>query len=123
MSTSIYSLPVVFAVSALLLTACDSKSSSSGAATNTNTTASSSPLTAPVDYLGALGKSKEIAVKTTDIASLTRAIQMFNEGEGRNPATLNELVTEKYLPRLPDPPYGMKFTYEASSGVVKVVKK
>jgi hypothetical protein len=105
---------------------CDKKSANNAQTiqgTNAAAAPSSSPLTAPVDYLGALGKAKQTAEKTIDKASLNNAIQMFKVEQGHNPASLQELVEEKYLPRIPDAPYGMKIEYDAQSGTVKVVKK
>ena len=99
---------------------CGDKSGKSG---SSSTNASSSPLTAPVDYLDALGKAKQTAAKTADTASINQAIAAFSAEKGRNPKDLNELVQEKYLSRLPQPPYGMKFLYESNSGVFKVVPK
>jgi len=87
------------------------------------TNESSSPLTAPVDYLGAMQKAKERAEKTVDVASITKAIQMFGVENGRNPKDLNELVQEKFLPRLPEAPYGMEIQYDPASGKVTVVPK
>src|SRR6266702_335508 len=61
---------------ALVLAACEQKSGTPAAATNA-ASSGSSPLTAPVDYLGAIANAKQQAVKTVDSASLDRAIQMF----------------------------------------------
>jgi len=83
---------------------------------------SGSPVTAPADYLGALGRGKETAVKTIDVARLTEAIQMFNVQEGRYPKDLNELAEKKYINQVPDAPYGLKLDYDPVSGQVKVVK-
>jgi hypothetical protein len=115
--------PTLLSVSAaLLLVGCGEKSSQPAA--NTNATSSgSSPLTAPADYVGALAKAKQTAEKTVDTASLNQAIQMFNVDKGRFPKDLNELVSEKFIPKLPDAPYGMKLEYDAASGKVKVVKQ
>lgn len=96
------------------------KSGSTDAQSQTN--ASSSPLTAPVDYLGALGQGKQYAEKTVDTVTINRDIQMFQEEEGRLPKDLNELVEKKYLPRIPQAPYGTKLVYDATNGVVKVVR-
>ncbi len=76
-----------------------------------------------MDYLGALGKGQQQAVKTIDTASVDRAIQMFAVEKGRNPKDLNELVQEKFIPKIPDPPYGMKLVYDANAGTVKVEKQ
>lgn len=107
----------------LLLTGCGEKSNPPGQATNAAASSGSSPLTAPVDYLGAVGKAQQSAVKTVDTASLNQAIQLFNVDKGRNPKDLNELVQEKFIPKLPAAPYGMKLEYDAQTGKVKVVKE
>lgn len=106
----------------LLLVGCGEQSSPPAPATNANTSGSS-PLNAPADYVGALGKAQQTAVKTVDTTSLNQAIQMFNVDKGRYPKDLNELVTEKYIPKLPAAPFGMKLDYDAASGQVKVVKQ
>ena len=92
-------------------------------AQSTNSSTSGNPLTAPVDYLDAIGKAQRTAVKTIDTAALNQAIQLFNAEEGRNPKDLNELVEKKYLGKIPDAPYGMKIVYDAAAGQVKVVKQ
>lgn len=113
-------LAVLVLAAAFLLAGCgDNKSSTSSSATND----SSNPLTAPVDYLGAVGKAQQNAVKTVDVASINQAIQMFQVEHGRYPSDLNELVKEKFLPQIPAAPYGMKIVYDATSGQVRVVKQ
>ena len=78
---------------------------------------------APAAYGGAMVKAKQKAVKSTDLAGINQAIKMFQVQEGRNPKNLNELVSPDYLPKLPDPPRGMKFDYDPATGEVKVVAK
>ena len=109
-----------FLVACWLLTGCGDSSDKSSASTNA-TTSGSSPLNAPADYVGALGKAKQTAAKTADTASLNQAIQMFAAEEGRNPKDLNELVEKKVISKIPDAPYGMKLSYDAATGKVKVV--
>ena len=58
-----------------------------------------------------------------DTTSLNQAIQLFNVENGRNPKDLNELVEEKFIPKIPAAPYGMKLEYDATAGKVKVVKQ
>lgn len=82
---------------------------------------SGSPLTAPVDYLEAIHRGQQTADKTVDTISINKAIEMFQLEQGRNPATLDELVQEKYLPQLPKPPHGMRIQYDSSAGKVKIV--
>ncbi len=52
---------------------------------------SGNPLTAPVDYLGAVNKAKKTAVKVLDVASVTQAIQTFHANEDRYPIGLIHL--------------------------------
>jgi hypothetical protein len=63
-----------------------------------------SPLTAPADYAGAVINAHQKAINVVDTTSLNQAIKMFQTEQGRNPKDLNELVTEKYIPKIPDPP-------------------
>jgi hypothetical protein len=114
------SLPLSFA--ALLLAGCSEKSNSPAAGSN-STSSGSSPATAPADYLNAMGKAQQNAVKTVDTTSINKAIQMFNVDQGRNPKDLNELVEKKYMPQLPTPPPGSKLDYDANAGSVRVVKQ
>ena len=104
----------------LFLTGCGESSDKPGQPTN-GAASSGNPLNAPADYVGALGKAKQTAVKTADTASLNQAIQMFGVDQGRNPKDLNELVERKYITKIPDAPYGMKLEYDATAGKVKVV--
>ena len=107
----------------LALAGCGKKEEKSTASSTNENNSSGNPLTAPVDYLGAVAKAKKSAEKTVETVSLNQAVQQFSVAEGRYPKDLNELVTEKYLPKLPEPPYGMKIVYDAAKGEVKVVPK
>lgn len=82
---------------------------------------SNNPLTAPVDYVGAVVKSKQTAQKTVDLANVNRAIQMFYAAEDRYPKDLQELVKQRYLPSLPVEP-GARFVYDPGSGQVRIEK-
>jgi hypothetical protein len=75
------------------------------------------------NYLGALAHGQQKAVKTIDVTSLNENVQLFNAQEGRFPKDLDELVTQHYLGKLPDPPVGMKFVYDADQGKVSVAPK
>ncbi len=79
--------------------------------------------TAPANYLSSAAKAQQSMVKTLDTSSLNSAVQLFNVQEGRLPTDLNELVTKKYLPKLPTPPFGTKLQYDANEGKVSVVKE
>jgi len=84
---------------------------------------SGNPVTAPVDYLGAAAKAKGNADTAVAGAGLNQAVKLFYAQEGRFPKDLSELVRPEYLPSIPPPPTGMKYSYDASSGVVKLVPK
>jgi hypothetical protein len=117
-------IPVYLAMAAgLWLAGCGGESDKPATSTATNTASGSTPLTAPADYVGALGKAKQVAEKTADSARLEQAIQMFNVEKGRYPKDLNELVSEKYIPAVPAAPYGMKLDYDATTGKLRIVKQ
>ncbi|MBC8244879.1 MAG: hypothetical protein H8E20_10840 [Verrucomicrobia bacterium] len=83
-------------------------------------TSSGNPLTAPVDYIGAVGKAKKVSEKRVNLANIQNAIKQFQAVEGRYPKTLKELVTEGYFPRAPRPPRGMRYVYDPKTGQVGV---
>lgn len=76
-----------------------------------------------MDYLNSAAKAQQSAVKTVDVTSVNKAIEMFNVQEGRFPKDVEELVTKKYIPQVPTPPSGYKLDYNASAGTVKIVKQ
>jgi hypothetical protein len=106
----------------LLLIGCGESSNQPAQPTN-GAASSGNPLSAPADYVGALGKAQQTAVKTVDTTSLNQAIQMFSVENGRNPKDLNELVEKKFIPKVPDAPRGMKLEYDATAGKVKAVQQ
>jgi hypothetical protein len=113
-------LGLTAATLALLLVACGDSAPPAAAPSSTS---GGNPVTAPVDYLGAVAKAKKTAEGGIDVAALKKAIDAFSVDEGRLPKDLDELVTKQQLPKLPDPPYNMKFEYDAKTGNVKVVPK
>jgi hypothetical protein len=107
-------------VISLLGTGCGKKEGTEAKSTNA---VGSNPLNAPTDYLGAIGKAKQSSEKTIDAISINQAISLFHATEGRFPKDLNELVAEKYMPKVPEAPYGMKIVYDANRGQVQIVPK
>jgi len=105
----------------LLLVGCGDKSGQTASGTNSAT--SDSVASAPADYLRAVVKDERDAVKTIDTTSLDKAISMFNVDKGRYPKDLNELVQERYIPKLPPTPFGTKLSYDANTGKIAVVKE
>jgi hypothetical protein len=93
-------------------------------ATNTDSgTNGGSLVTAPVDYLNSIAKAEHDAVKTIDVSTVNAAIRQFQVEQGRYPKDLDELVQNKYIPRIPPVPYGYKLDYDAATGEAKVVKQ
>ena|ERR1051325_2135532 len=118
-------LPVSLAL-AIVAVGCNKQADQTASSTNATAegrTTVSSVVSAPVDYLGALGRGQQKATKEVDIASLQSAIQLFQVDKGRLPRDLNELVQEKFIPQIPNPPYGTKLDYNPTTGEVKVVKQ
>jgi hypothetical protein len=114
---------ILSAVLGLVVVGCSDSSDKPAPASTNAPTSSGNPLTAPVDYLNSAAKAQQSAVKTVDVTSLNKAIEMFNVREGRFPKDLDELVAKKYIPLIPTPPFGTKIEYDAKAGTVKVVKQ
>ncbi len=112
--------PVLLLVAGLFLAGC-SKKQENAAAPKTNAVSTGNPLTAPVDYLGAVAKAKRFADKTVDKAALDRAIQLFYAQEDRFPKDLNELVAKHYIASLPTLPPGLRYAYNPQTGDLRVV--
>lgn len=104
-----------------LLGGCGKSPSSAEKKAPEKASGAGNPLTAPVDYLGAVGAAQKQAAKTIDLTSLQQAVQAFQAGEERLPRNLGELVSEGYLPRLPAPPKGMQWAYQPQLGQVRAV--
>ena len=108
----------------LLACGCAKKDESAQAKENLLTNNSSgNPLTAPVDYLGAVNQARKTSLKVIDQASISSAIQQFNAMEGRYPKDLNELARERYIRAVPEPPPGSRFSYNPANGEFKVVRQ
>ena len=86
-------------------------------------TENDNPLTAPVDYLGAVVAAKGRAESKLAIASVSQAIQQFSVMEERLPATLDALVSKQYLARLPQIPQNLRYQYDPTTGSVDLVGK
>lgn len=109
---------ILAAVAVGLVAGCGD-SSKPGSAANTVSNA----VTTPVNYLGAVGQAQKYSEKQIDLAQVTKAVQQFQAGEGRWPKSLQELVDEKYLTKIPVPPAGYKLVYNPANGAVSVVKQ
>ncbi len=103
----------------LIVTGCDSGSSPKPA-DKKKEELGQNPLNAPTDYLGALAKGKKGSESKLDVVQVNQAISQFQAAEGRNPKSLEELVSEGYLKGIPQPPRGMKYNYNPQSAKFEV---
>jgi hypothetical protein len=115
-------LSALVGVSLVLLAACAKKEEAKQQNLLTNNS-SGNPLTAPVDYLGAVNQARKTAIKTIDQAGLNNAIQQFYVAEERFPKDLNELAQKRYIQAVPEPPPGSRFEYNAASGELKIIRQ
>ena len=86
-----------------------------------NNTSSGNPLTAPADYIGAIGQAQKSAQKTLGGLGIDQALKTFYIEEGRFPTNLNELISKGTVSNIPPPPRGMKYDYDSRAGTIKVV--
>jgi hypothetical protein len=82
----------------------------------------SNVVTAPLTYIGAVGRAQKYAEKQIDVAYINEDIQMFNASEGHYPKDLQEMVPQ-YLAKIPVVPQGYKLDYDTTTHTVKVVKE
>jgi hypothetical protein len=88
------------------------------AATNTG-----SALTAPVDYVAGTIRAGAMARERVDLIVLQKAIEAFQQEEGRNPGSLDELFQKSFVKVMPAPPPGQKFDYDAATGRVQLAPR
>ena len=108
---------VAFAAACLGFFGCKQKTESK----RPSDSSSGNPLSAPADYVGALGKAQKSAQKTLGNLGVDQAIKTFFAEEGRFPNDLNELVSKGTIASIPPPPAGMKYNYDPKTGIVKVI--
>lgn len=106
----------------LALAGCAKKEQADSQAALTNNS-SGNPLTAPVDYLGAVNQARKTAIKTIDQAGLDKSIQQFYAVEERFPKDLNELAQKRYIQAVPEPPPGSRFLYNPATGDLRIVRQ
>ena len=83
-------------------------------------TSSGNPLTAPVDYLGALAKAKNSSEVKVGIVSIEGGVRLYEAEHGKAPASLDELIASGELRALPKIPATLKWAYDPASGKVSV---
>ncbi|MCP5517363.1 MAG: hypothetical protein H7A45_08925 [Verrucomicrobiales bacterium] len=89
----------------------------------TNQTDSANPITAPLDYVGAVGRAAQHSAKVIDTVQISNAIRQFHAVEDRYPKDLGELVSSGYLVSVPQMPPGQRIEYNPNTGQVRVVRQ
>jgi len=85
--------------------------------------ASENPFGRAARYGNALSKPRSKGRQNSwTWAGITRRSKCSKLRRGAS-QTLNELVSPDYLPRLPEPPTGMKYDYNPQTGELKIVNK
>jgi len=83
---------------------------------------SGNPLTAPVDYLGAVNQAQKSSANKLSLMGIQQAIQQFKIMEERLPKNLKEVVSSGYISRLPEVPRGMAISYNPQTGLVSTIQ-
>ncbi len=117
MKTRILSLSVL----AFVLAGCGHKEAAPPAPDTNSASSGGNPITAPVDYLGAVNQAQKHSVKVVDTVQVQQAIQQFQAAEDRFPKDLQELIKEGYLAKLPELPRGYNYQYNPTNGQIKAV--
>lgn len=78
-------------------------------------------VSAPGRYIDANMRARHQAQVTSATSSINSAIRMFSVAEGRNPASLNELMETGYMSQMPDLPSGASYSYNPQSGQVTIL--
>lgn len=80
-----------------------------------------SAVTAPVDYIATSIQTGENSRGKIEMIAVQKAIESYQQQEGHNPESLEELHQKQYLPSLPRPPAGHEFKYDAATGIFSIV--
>lgn len=107
----------------LALGACSKKEAAVAPNPTNEQAATGNPITAPVDYLGAIAKAKKFSEKTIDVTSINQAIQLFYAQEDRFPKNLEELASKHYIGSVPPAPTGMRWDYNPQTGQLKMAQQ
>ena len=93
-----------------------------GAKPDINDNSSGNPVTAPVDYLGAVNKGRKKALGEVGLMQVNSALNQYQASNSRPAKSLKELMAEGYLNALPELPTGMKWHYNTETGKASIVR-
>lgn len=85
------------------------------------TPAPAAPTPTPAEVTGAAPAAA--AQKDPDLTALNAAYKKFWKEQGSPPAKLDDLVTKKYMPSIPVPPPGKKFSVDWDKMQVTLVNQ
>jgi hypothetical protein len=101
---------------------CSSKSKTdSNSAKTTASSTNESIVTAPVDYISEVIRTGEQTKGQIEVIALQKAIEAYQQEEGRFPSSLEELAEKSYVKEMPHAPVGKKFQYHAEKGTVTLI--
>ena len=83
---------------------------------------SGNPLTAPVDYLGAVNQGKNKVLGDAGLVQVNNALKQFEAAHSRRAENLQELIRAGYLNALPALPPGMTWQYNPQTGQAAAVR-
>jgi len=87
---------------------------------NINENSSGNPVSAPVDYLGAVNKGRKKAMIDTGLMQVNSALNQFKATKLKPATSLQQLISEGLLAELPQLPAGMKWQYDPQTGEASV---
>jgi hypothetical protein len=82
---------------------------------------SDSVVDAPANYVQGAVNAGQTAKGTVELITIRKAIEQYQQQEGSNPPSLNDLLQKQYLKFLPPPPAGQQFDYNPADGSVQLV--
>ena len=86
-----------------------------------NDNSSGNPVTAPVDYLGAVNQGRKKAIGDVGLLQVNGALNQFKASNFRPAKSLQELMAEGYLGAIPELPTGKKWHYDPQTGKASIV--
>jgi len=110
------SLVLFLTCAGVILVGCGDQKESS-----TKPPATDSVVDAPMNYVQGAVNAGQTAKGTVELIALRKAIEQYQQQEGSNPKSLNELLEKQYLKFLPPPPAGQKYEYHSADGSVQLV--
>ncbi len=94
-----------------------------GANPDINENSSGNPVTAPVDYFGAVNKGRKKAIGEVGLMQVDSDLNKCQGSNFRPAKTLQEVIAGGYLDALPKLPAGMEWHYDPQTGKASIVRE